>query len=250
MDALKIAFVDDDQGCLDTMADLVQDFTRSRQSRIETASFLETDSFLHSFRSSEYAAVFMDIYFRNGQDGMTAARELRCIDSGLLLIFLTSSPDFMPGAFSCHAFDYVVKPVTRKRIFTVLADMMEVIQPERPYVELRTGRQSVRVFHDEIVSASSEGHYMNIRLGDGRILRTRMTAREFAALVDGDPRFLLINKGIIVNADTIADFEGNTCLLGNGERLPVRVRDRLRIEQAARDYNFERIRSRQHRRRT
>lgn len=232
------------------MVGLAQDFAQREQCRIETASFLEADAFLRSCGSGAYEAVFMDIYFGSGQNGITAARELRHMDSGLLLVFLTSSADLMPDAFSCHAFDYIVKPITQERIFTVLQDLTSVIQPRRPYVELRSGRQLVRVFHDEIASAVSEGHYMSIHLQDGQRLRTRMTAREFAALVQNDPRFLLINKGIIVNADMIVDFRDSTCLLGNGEGLPVRVRDRRRIEQAARDYHFEQLRSRQHRRRT
>lgn len=250
LQALKIALVDDEQECLETLAAFALEFGGRLGWQLETVPYREADSLLRGFRCGEYTAVFMDIFLESGPDGVSAARELRRRDPNCLVIFLTSSAAFMPDAFSLHAFDYVVKPIEADRICRVLTDVIATVRPEQPFIELRSGRQMMRAFHDEIVCAVSEGHYMNVRLHDGRRLRPRMTAKEFAALVSGDPRFLVMNKGIIVNADMIVDFEGCTCLLGDGERVPVRVRDRARIEQAARDYQFERIRGRQRRRRT
>lgn len=74
-----------------------------------------------------------------------------------------------------------------------------------------------------------------------------MTIGRFSEQTNGDERFILINKGIIVNADYITDFENSCCVLKNGARFSIRVRDRLKIEQTVRDYNFDKIRSSQHR---
>lgn len=72
-----------------------------------------------------------------------------------------------------------------------------------------------------------------------------MTTGQFLEQVGNDERFILINKGIIVNADYVTDFDNNCCILENGTRLPVRVRDRLVIKQSVRDYNFSKIRKKQ-----
>lgn len=55
--------------------------------------------------------------------GVDTAKRMRADDSGCILVFLTSSMDFMPDAFSCHAFEYIVKPFTEERIFQVLEDV-------------------------------------------------------------------------------------------------------------------------------
>lgn len=85
--------------------------------------------------------------------------------------------------------------------------------------------------------------YMNG--SDGTALRCRMTMKQFLGQTNDNERLILINKGIIVNADYITDFENNCCIPENGARLSIRVRDRLGIEQAARDYNFDKIRKTQ-----
>ena len=241
---MKIALVDDEQKCLDEMAGLVSDFGAQRHCQVDTVPFLNAEAFLAAFEDGGFSAVFMDIYM-DGMDGVAAALKMRSLDNRCVLVFLTSSMEFMPDAFSCHAFEYVTKPFSPQRIFQVLTDILEVLPPPQKYIEVISGRKTVRVFLDEIASVITDAHYLDIGLTNGGKLRCRMTMAEFAGLTDGDSRFLPVNKGIAVNAEYILEFEDNCCLLENGAKFPIRVRDRLKIEQAARDYNFGKIRSRQ-----
>ena len=240
---MKIAFVDDEQKYLDEMTNLVRDFCIQRCCQIETVPFLNGEAFLEAFEEGGFSAVFMDIYM-DGMDGVATAVRMRGMDNRCVLVFLTSSTDFMPDAFSCHAFEYITKPFSRQRIFKVLTDILEVLPPLQKYIEVISDRKTVQVFLDRIASVTTDAHYLDIVLSDGEKLRCRMTMSEFVDLTGGDSRFLPINKGITVNAEYILDFEDNCCVMENGERFPIRVRDRLQIEQAARDYNFGKIRER------
>lgn len=103
----------------------------------------------------------------------------------------------------------------------------------------------MRLYLQNIVSAVTDSHYLNIGLKDNSVIRCRMTIREFLRLTADEPGFIAVNKGIVLNADYITRFEDTFCVTENGARFPVRVRDRVKIEQAARNYNFEKIRSRQ-----
>lgn len=241
---MKIALVDDEQKCLDEMAELVSDFAAQHCCRIDTVPFLSGEAFLKAFENGGFSAVFMDIYM-DGMDGVAAALKMRGLDSRCILVFLTSSMDFMPDAFFCHAFEYITKPFSPQRIFQVLTDILEVLPQPQKYIEVVSGRKTARVFFDEIAFAITDAHYLDIGLLDGRKLHCRMTMAEFVELTGGDSRFLPINKGIAVNADYILEFEDNCCILENGAKFPIRIRDRLKIERAARDYNFGKIRERQ-----
>ena len=236
--------MDDEQKYLDEMAQLICDFGTQHHCQIETVPFLNGESFLEAFEIGGFSAVFMDIYM-DGIDGVAAALKMRGMDNRCVLIFLTSSMDFMPDAFSCHAFEYITKPFSPKRIFQVLTDILEVLPPPQKYIEVVSDRKTVHVFLDEITSVITDAHYLDISLSDRGKLRCRMTMGDFVELTNGDSRFLPINKGISVNADYILEFEDNCCVLESGAKFPIRVRDRLKIEQAARDYHFGKIRERQ-----
>lgn len=241
---MKIALVDNEQEYLDEMAELVRDFGTQRCCQMETVPFLNAEAFLEAFEDGGFSAVFMDIYM-DGMDGVAAAMRMRGIDSRCVLVFLTSSMDFMPDAFSCHAFEYITKPFSPQRIFQVLADILEVVPPLQKYIEVTNDRKTVRLFLYEIASVVTDAHYLDISLTGGETLHCRMTMPEFVNLTGGDSRFLAVNKGIMVNAEYILEFGDNCCVMEDGTKLPIRVRDRLQIEQAARDYHFGKIRERQ-----
>ncbi len=105
--------------------------------------------------------------------------------------------------------------------------------------------QKFRVALENIVCAITDAHYLDVALANGTSIRCRMTTGQFLEQAAFDERFVLVNKGIIVNAAYVIDFNNNCCILENGTRLPMRVRDGLIIEQAVRDYNFNKIRKKQ-----
>ncbi|MCM1087851.1 MAG: LytTR family DNA-binding domain-containing protein [Muribaculaceae bacterium] len=241
---MKIALVDDEWACLDEMSGLIDEFGIQHGCQIDAVPFQSAEAFLGAFENGGFSAVFMDIYM-DDMDGVAAAVKMQGVKRDTPLVFLTSSEDFMPDAFSLHAFEYVIKPIARDRIFKVLSDLLERLPAPRKYIEVADGKKNVRIFLDDIASAVTDAHYLDISLMDGEKLRCRMTMAEFMRLTGDDRRFLAINKGIAVNAEYITGFENGCCVLENDAKLPVRVRDRAAVEQAARDYNFEKIRGRQ-----
>lgn len=241
---MKIALVDDEQGCLEEMSCLCTSFGENAGYPMQTVTFGSGEAFLEAYDGGSFDLVFLDVYME-GIDGVRVALEMRRQDNSCLIVFLTSSMEFMPDAFTCHAFEYITKPFSKERIFDVLADAVKVLPQEHKYMELAAGRKSVRVFFHEIVSAVTDAHYIDITLAGGKMLRCRMTMPEFTGKTNGDSRFLPINKGIVVNAEYILEFERVCCIMENGARFPVRVRDSAKVEQMVWDYHFERIRRRQ-----
>lgn len=241
---MHIALVDDEQGCIDEISEICREFGQDHGIETQISAFTDGEGFLGSLEKCGergYDIVFMDIFMR-GMDGVAAAKRLRRGNSACILIFLTSCGDRMPEAFSCHAFEYIIKPCTPMRVRDVLKDALLLLPDLSNYIDIYSNRRTVRVPVEMIVSVVTDAHYLEIGLSDGTMLRSRLTMPEFMERTS-DPRFLSINKGIVVNADFVVGFEDNCCLLKNG-RFSIRVRDRLKIEQAFLDYNFKKMRRR------
>ncbi|MCM1055325.1 MAG: LytTR family DNA-binding domain-containing protein [Bacteroides sp.] len=241
---MRIAAVDDEKIYIDSISEICRKFGADNGLEISVSEFSDGESFLRSLDGSDYSVVFMDVYM-GGMSGVDAAHRLRERDRSCVLIFLTSSGEHMPEAFSCHAFEYIQKPFTERRVADVLTDALKILPSSEKYIDVYSERQTVRLPLDKIVCAVTDAHYLNIETADGRTYRCRMTASQFAEQTN-DPRFISVNKGITVNADHIVDFDNNCCIADNGARIPIRVRDRVKIEQSLRNYNFDKIRSRRH----
>lgn len=239
---MKIALIDDEYEYRAQMLRLCREFSASRGEFLEPEAFPDGGSFLGGFRKGDWPLVFLDVYMP-GTGGLELAEEIRRVDRDCLLVFLTSSQDHMPEAFSFHAFEYVTKPISPQRVFRVLEDALRTLPRSLRSVQVPTGRTTRRIALESIVSVTSDAHYLDITLTDGQPLRCRMTLQAFLDLAGNDPRFILVNKGIMVNARYVAGFDGGACTLTNGQRFPVRVRDRQSIEQQVLDYHFHALRN-------
>ena len=91
------------------------------------------DAFLHRAAAGPYAVVFLDICME-GTNGIATARQLREKDPHLLIVFVTSSPEYVWEAFPVHPFDYLLKPYKEEKIRQLTAELRSwrCVSPARP----------------------------------------------------------------------------------------------------------------------
>ncbi len=238
---MQIAIVDDETEAIRSVKDPVLAFARQRGLPINVREFTDSDGFLSEFAPDMFDIVFLDIYI-DEISGLDLARAIRGRDSGCMIIFVTTSRENMPEAFRFHAFDYIVKPVSSDRVIALLSDALAVLPTVNRYMTFTANRQEIKLFFSDCISASSSGHYLMIRSKSGEEYRTRMTVREFIEITESDDRFLMVNKGIIVNMDYIQSITERTCIMADGQYFPIKIRESQQIEQTWQNYCFDQIR--------
>ena len=102
------------------------------------------DAFLHRAAAGPYAVVFLDICME-GTNGIGTARQLREKDPHLLIVFVTSSPEYVWEAFPVHPFDYLLKPYKEEKIRQLTAELRRVLCRQEPELEVRIARQTVQL---------------------------------------------------------------------------------------------------------
>lgn len=124
---MKIAIIDDSKMERERLLNCISVWAQSSGTFVNTETFDSGESFVWTLRTARYDVVFMDIIM-DGKTGIEAARCLRENDLDTLLIFITTSPEFMAQAFPCHAFDYIMKPYTQERVDRVLDDAKRALE--------------------------------------------------------------------------------------------------------------------------
>ena len=217
---MRIAVVDDNAEDRRWLAEQLESLLARRRMAGTILPFASGEAFLTAAGQESFDLAFLDIYMA-GLDGVTAARELRAFDPDCLLVFSTSSPDHALEGYRVQAVQYLVKPWETEeleRLFNQLARLLPM--PEK-YVELHSERQTVRVRLRDILWAEHFQHRIRVHTAGGREIATRLTFGEFSALLAPDPRFFVCGRGLLVNLDCAADFDGSVFLLNDGTRLPV-----------------------------
>ena len=208
----------------------------------ELKIYLSGEELLKVFEPKMFQIIFMDIIMKE-LNGVETARQLRAEDTELLIIFVTTSREYVFDACHVHPFDYVIKPYSVKAIEKILGEALRVLTADDPTVTIEISHSEYKIPVRLINSAVSQGRTVEINLTDGKILLSNMKFREVEQRFSEHKNFLLCNRGIIVNMSQISAQEEGVFVMKNGTRCPIRVNGRSKVTAAFSQYIIENVRA-------
>ena len=184
----------------------------------------------------------MDIYMEQ-IDGIEAARQILERNADCLIVFFTASREDIWRAVQVHAcFDYIEKTaLDYSRIEEILDAAHKKFRLQAKVLEFYNGKQKVRLPLSKIQYLVSHDKYTFITLEDGRELRYRVTFSSLCALLEKETRFLLCNRGVLLNMDFIKQANRETFVMTTGVSFPIRKRNHMGVIQKFNDYQFEKL---------
>ncbi len=218
-------------------------FTENYSSPRTITCFADGEGLLNSFEPQKYHIVFLDILM-NKLNGIQTAERLRKFDNKTLLIFTTSSREFALEAFPLHPFDYLVKPYETSRLGRVLREAVSFLDSPEPSITVRVSRSNYEIPLRKISAILSHDHTVEVVMSEGNCLLCSMKFSEFEEILKDDKRFLICNRGIIINMDYTASLTRNKDLfiMEDGYKYPVKIRGRAKIIEQFTQYQISRIR--------
>lgn len=198
------------------------------------------DAFLAAFPSKEYQVIFLDICME-GTNGIETARILRQTDPDLLLVFVTSSPEYVWDAFPVHPFDYLLKPYREEKLFQLADELRRVLFRAEPELEVRIARQQVHLPLRKIQYAMAQNHYVRIVSDDGEC-RAVSTFSQVEQLLRAQENFIVCNRGVILNMDKVLRLDSDCFEMLDGTCLPVRQKDKNTLFAQFTQYQFRHMR--------
>lgn len=204
-------------------------------------SFYENgEAFLADYRPGSCDCIFLDILM-DGMSGMEVARKIRLTEPRLPIVFTTTEPDFALEGFSVHAMDYLVKPLSADRVAWCLKELREYLAVPAciTLMEIRGWGHSapVDIALDDVLYGQHHNHIMEVHTVR-RVCRTRLSFREFTALLPHAGRFYICGRGLVVNLSQVERVGDGTLLLKNGENLPFSRSHKSEVQNAFSRWSF------------
>jgi DNA-binding LytR/AlgR family response regulator len=198
---VRVLAVDDE---LPALADLVRMLEASAAvERVESAASAEEALVALGDRAA-IDAVFLDVRMP-GLDGLELARVLRRFETPPAIVFVSAFDDAAVGAFEVAAVDYLVKPVSRRRLDEAIERAARRATSEAPAAEedetlavdaLRGGGTRL-LPRSSVLYLQAHGDYVRVASSDGRyLLRARLSDLEERWAGHG---FVRVHRGFVVN---------------------------------------------------
>ena len=236
MRKLQVAVVEDNAKDREWLSNKLEEYFRARHTSHTLLTFSSGEEFISALRDSWFDIVFMDIYM-SGVTGIEAAQALRMKDRDCKLVFLTSSPEHMRRGFSLNSAHYLIKPVEDEDFIQAMENCRIRRKCQVPFLEVPSGKRSIRLDTLDILYMDVTGRNAAIHTKSGVLLAGR-SFQTAADLLLKDERFLLCNKGILINMDFVSAMEEEHFLMVTGERLPIAPRRKKELETLYQNYTF------------
>ncbi|MBP2625293.1 MAG: carbohydrate diacid transcriptional activator CdaR [Firmicutes bacterium] len=143
MTVYKTILIDDEKPALKVLAHLLKSY-----SDIEiTGSFTDITNALEYISTKGTDLIFCDIDMPT-MNGIQVAKKLMAINPDTNIVFVTAYTDFALDAFEVNAIDYIMKPVSKKR----LDSTMERLAKKLPLSNHALMRQQRRNFFNDLIT--------------------------------------------------------------------------------------------------
>jgi two-component system, LytTR family, response regulator LytT len=203
-DGLALLAVDDERPALEDLVRMLR--ASPLVSRVDGAASAAEALVALGDGGTAYDALFLDVRMP-GLDGLELARVLRRFERPPAIVFVSAFDDAAVDAFELAALDYLVKPVSRRR----LDDAIDRVRRARgaappggegldadllPVDTLRGGGTRL-LARSSILYLQAHGDYVRVAADDGRfLLRARMAELEARWSGHG---FARVHRGYLVN---------------------------------------------------
>ena len=152
---MKIAICDDLQSARQELHAMVREYLAQESMTAEILEFSSGEALLEVFSPGLFDLIFLDIYM-DGITGIQTAHLIREKDPDCLIVFTTTSLEHGADAFDLEAFHYLVKPVDKIKLFSVLTRWKNLLS-EVQTIPLRCGRSVRPVLIRDILYIEVQG---------------------------------------------------------------------------------------------
>jgi DNA-binding LytR/AlgR family response regulator len=185
-----------------------------------------------TMRAGTYDAIFLDILMP-GMNGMETARDIRRIDESVKIIFLTSSSEFALESYEVRATNYLLKPISDRRLFDALDELRREEKNIPEGFSFKTQNSLVHISYNSLSFVEVRQKHLYFNLVGGDLKTVSAPLREVETDLLDRPEFCKVHRSFIVNLNRMRELTGSDLISCDGARIPI---SRLLYPQVRQQY--------------
>ena len=209
---IRIAIIDDDNEFVKHISEYLITIEKDFQYSFEISTYKNPLYFFDSF-INQFDIVFMDIDMPT-MDGLTGAKELRKLDSNVIIIFTTYLAQYTINGYEVNALDFILKPLKYSQFVLKVKRAINSISRETgKNLLIKVKKQTIVVNSNDLIYIEVIKHYLYFHT-KGKVYTIRGTLKDIYSTLDGFP-FVKCNKGYLVNLAKITEVNDYDLFMGD-----------------------------------
>lgn len=215
---LKIAICDDEQSQLDYLCTLVGSWSREKGHLSDVMTFPSAEAFLFEYSENKsFDILLLDIEMQ-GENGLSLARRIRPENERIQIVFITGYPDYMGEGYEVSALHYLMKPVSKEKLGSVLNRAVEKLGKAEGRLTVSFDRQTEYIPFSDIIYLEAQMNYTVVHTKHGDI-KTKTPLSDMAKQLDDG--FFRCQRSFVINLAQVQKIRSDSVLLKNGVAVPI-----------------------------
>jgi len=225
---LRIAICDDFAVYREQISYIVNEYFSENNQTVTITAYADGKALLLDAKTiGGYDIYILDILMPD-ISGIELGIELRKAGLDGQIIYLTSSEEYAIDAFKTKAFNYILKPIDSRELFSTLDEITALLSSQtHKSLIVKTRDGDVRFAYDNILYADMNRRMVAYHLLDDKTVESSTIRTTFAEAVQEllqDRRFVLCGASTLVNLHYITMVEKEAVHFQNGNQLYIGAR--------------------------
>jgi DNA-binding LytR/AlgR family response regulator len=214
----QVGICDDEAGWRRFLTDIVEQWAKERGDAAEIFQFENADQLLFAQAHKNCQILFLDIELgEKATNGMELARQIREENRQIQLIFVSGYMEYMQDGYDVDALHYLLKPVTKERVYGVLDKAAERIKTAGKVLLFESHGELLRIPLHEIRYIEVVKNYVTIHGEENYEIKRTLSEME----QELDERFFRMGRSFLVNLYFVKKITKAAVDLTDGTRLPL-----------------------------
>ena len=223
MRQLNVAICDNDDIEVNFLKKSIEKLCMEQQITVEIVAKNSMGNFCHCIQEHKIDIIFIEVNI-NGESGVEVAEQIRKCDENIIIIFITKTKGYGFKAYELKAIDYIIKPLTEKRILDTMQKVFREIEvrallkkrssnENTSILILKNKSQVITLNHDEILYIEKIDKFLKITCTE-RIVQYRSSLNKILEKLNSEI-FIRCHQGYIVNFNKVDFCRENKLFIKN-----------------------------------
>ncbi len=238
---LQIAICDDNIDELSNMVQLINLYRTSKNFSCEYAVFSNGFELVSALEKGKRFDIYCLDIIMPGFTGIDVAKEIRGFNKTAPILFFTSSPEFALESYSVKAINYILKPISKEKLFFTFDEVLERIKVERDEdaVIVKSNEGIQRILISNLVFAEVIGRNVLYHLRSGKVIEC---TESFYSVCDHLLKygcFVKPHRSYLVNMQYVDTIKNHQVTLQTLSSIPIAQGKAREVKQHYLNYQME-----------
>lgn len=238
---LQIAICDDNLDELSGMVQFINQYRTARHLNMDYAVFTNGFDLICALEKGKRFDVYCLDIIMPGFMGIDVAKDIHALDKTAPILFFTSSPEFALESYAVKAVNYVLKPISKDKLFAVFDELLEQINTKQNEAAIIVKSQDGirKILVSNLVYAEVIGRNVMYHLASGKVIRC---TEPFSAVCDNLQKFgcfIKTHRAYLVNMQYVGTIDNQQVTLQTLSSVPIAQGKAREIKETYLTYQME-----------